>query len=465
MSKILATTALLGLSSSVLAAPQIAGVPPIQPRMGDPVAGLSPAELARFEEGRVAFGTNLTPETGLGPIFNETSCGSCHSQPAIGGASTFLVTRFGKAAAGGNPFDPLASLGGGLLQLQATDPSCQEVIPMEADHVIQRLTPICNGLGLVEAIVDADILARESSPPAGVSGLSKTVGLLEGGADRLGRFGWKGDVATARSFSIDAGLNELGLTSAELPEDNAPNGDTAARDLCDIAADPEATPDAMGFTMIDRFTDFQRFLAPPPQTPKAGMAGEALFEAIGCAACHVSDPYTTGTVAEASLSGIDIQPYSDFLLHDMGSLGDGVVSGVATEREMMTRSLWGLAFRSSMLHDGRASSGSFQALITTAIDEHDGEAAASRTAFLALSASEQAQVAEFLQSLGQAEFDFERDNDVDAFDWFFLEPELTGPVGSIAPDDRAAIADIDSDGDFDLADFAAVQRAFSGQIF
>ena len=77
----------------------------------------------------------------------------------------------------------------------------------------------------------------------------------------------------------------------------------------------------------DRLTDFQRFLAAPPQTPKSGMAGEQLFLAIGCAACHVATPYLTGPAPEAALANRLIKPYSDYLLHDMGALGDGIVQG------------------------------------------------------------------------------------------------------------------------------------------
>ncbi|MFT5478135.1 MAG: CxxC motif-containing protein (DUF1111 family) [Planctomycetota bacterium] len=344
------------------------------------------------------------------------------------------------------------------------DVVCQEIVPVQADVIIQRLTPATNGAGLLGAVLDADILDRESSPPAGVSGISKTLQPIEGGPMRVARFGWKADVATTFTFSADAALNEMGLTSTFFPVDNAPNGDTVLRDQCDNVADPEDLPDGMGFTKIDRFTDFQRFLAQPPQTPKVGMAGEAVFDSIGCAACHVSSAYTTGAVAEAALSGVDIKPYSDFLIHDMGSLGDGIVSGAATETEMMTRALWGLRFRSSMLHDGRATGGTFDQNVRSTISSHDGEALASSVAFAALTAPEQDQLVAFLESLGQSEFDWEGDNDVDEFDWFFMEPELTGPIGALTPDDRVSVGDIDVDGDFDLADFASMQRAFSGTL-
>lgn len=439
--------------------------PGFQPRMGEPVRGLTDAELARFVAGRTAFNSVLPVNEGRGPIFNDTSCGNCHSQPDVGGSSASAVTRFGKAAAGMNPFDPLAHLGGSLQQVQADDMNCVEVVPPEADVVINRLTPHTFGSGLLEAVNDADILVREMNPPPGVSGFARSSTPVEGGGARVNKFGWKGGVPTVFTFSADASLNEMGLTSVFFPAENAPNGDAVLLGQCDMVADPEDFPDGQGFTKIDRFTDFQRFLAAPPQTPRSGMTGEMLFEQVGCAACHVTDSYVTDPAPESALSGVAIKPYSDFLLHDMGSLGDGIVDGTATENEMMTRALWGLQQRDPLMHDGRSTGGTPIENLEDAIAEHDGEAAASRAAFQALTPAEQGQVVAFLQSLGQAEFDWERDHDVDVFDWFFVEQILTGPLQAPAygPDDFAAIADVDVDGDVDLRDFGVLQRAWTGQ--
>ena len=141
------------------------------------------------------------------------------------------------------------------------------------------------------------------------------------------------------SFSGDASLNEMGLTNALVGTENAPNGNQALLQQYDLVPDPEDQPDGEGFTRIERMDDFQRFLAPPPQTPKSGMTGETLFNTIGCATCHVAS-YTTGSTPETALSGKVIHPYSDFLLHDMGSLGDGIVQGMGTEKLMRTSSLW-----------------------------------------------------------------------------------------------------------------------------
>lgn len=437
-----------------------------QPLMGQPLIGLTPTQLQHFEEGLVAFSTPLTEAQGLGPIFNEVSCISCHNQPAVGGFSTRRVTRFGKAAVGPVPFDPLAGLGGTLLQDQSLDVACREVVPPEADHTILRGTPAIFGAGLLEAIPDMDILAVQAAQPVAVQGIPRYNQPLESPAGPmvLGRFGWKGGVSTVETFSIDASLNEMGLTSPFAPTENAPNGDLGLLASCDSVGDPEDSADAAGFTLTQRFTHFQRYLAAPAQTPKTGMAGEAIFDQVGCMDCHVSS-YTTGTVAEAALSGKTIRPYSDFLLHDMGALGDGIVDGIATETIMMTRPLWGLAQRSAMLHDGRATGASFGGLIDLAVAEHGGQADASRIAYQALSSTDHDLLVDFLASLGRAEFDWDTDNDLTEFDWFFLEPLMTGPAPSVplTPDDPGALCDVDADGDFDLVEFGKLQRVWTAQ--
>ena len=314
-----ATLLLFGLGGPALAQE-------LQPRLGEPVPGLSPAELALFEAGRVAFDTTLTDPTGLGPVMNDVSCIGCHSQPVSGGFSTRTVTRFGQMASGGAPFDPLDALGGSLLQEQTIDITCAEVVPPEADVTAQRLTPGVFGIGLMESIVDQDILDNEANQPAGLSGFVRMNQPIEGGPARPGRFGWKGGVSTVFTFSADASLNELGLTSVWFPNENAPNGNTTLLATCDSVADPEDLPDGQGFTMVDRMTHFQSFLAAPPQTPKSNMTGEALFHQVGCADCHLSRTYVTSNSSSPALDGVSIKPYSDFLLHDMGSLGDGIAA-------------------------------------------------------------------------------------------------------------------------------------------
>jgi CxxC motif-containing protein (DUF1111 family) len=461
----------LAVGAAVLLAAGTAHAQQLQPRIGDPLPGLTAAERVLFDSGKTEFTRILGAADGLGPIFNDNSCSTCHSNPRAGGSGSKRVTRFGRAASGPNPFDPLANLGGSLLQISATQPECLETVPPEADVEIFRLTPSTAGIGLIEAIRGGEIRAREFAPPPGVSGRAHMVRSFEkrpAAKLDVGRFGWKAQLASVLSFSADASQNELGISNRFLPTDNAPNGDIVLLAKCDAHPDPEDHPDGQGFDAIDRQTHFQRFLAAPPQTPRSGMAGAPIFETIGCSSCHVSSTYVTGPspTGVAALAGQTIRPYSDFLLHDMGSLGDGIVQGMATENEFRTPPLWGLRPRAEigLLHDSRATGGSLVQNVRDAITAHAGEAQASRDAYVALAPAQQDQLVAFLLSLGRVEFDREGDHDVDEFDWFFLEDgdEFTGPGASFNADSPAAVADFDQDGDFDLVDFAALQRAMTG---
>jgi CxxC motif-containing protein (DUF1111 family) len=440
----------------------------IQPRMGEPVPGLSAPQQARFDAGKLAFEHVFDTPGGLGPIMNDESCAACHSIPGTGGSGAKVVTRFGKA---GPPFDPLERLGGSLLQREAITPECLEFVPPIADVVINRITPSAFGAGLVEAIRPQDITRRQTFPPPGVSGKAHRVHALEDPPEarrKVGRFGWKAQVATLLSFSGDASVNELGFTNRLIPVENAPNGNQHLLKLCDSVPDPEDGPDPEGFDQIDRQTDFQKFLAQPPQTPRSGMPGESLFVSTGCASCHVAEPFVTATNAEPPLNAKTIKPYSDFLLHDMGSLGDGVVQGDATENEFRTPSLWGLRARAkiALLHDGRVTAGTLDENVKNAIAAHDGEGLAAANNFAQLPTTDKDKVVRFLLSLGRAEFDEEGDDDVDDFDWFFLENmgAFTGPGSFFGPDDPQAVADFDQDGDFDLVDFTVMQRAMTGAL-
>lgn len=475
MSKARVSVFLVGMLLAAPIPPGSAQSPGVQPRMGDPVQGLSGTELARFFAGKSeGFEFQFPIAAGLGPIFNDVNCSGCHNQPASGGAGSKSVTRFGIAATMTTPFDPLdgtgpsgLSLGGSLQQSESIGAGCEEVVPVEADFTIQRRTSSVFGAGLVESIDDADILIREANPPAAwISGRVHWVQPPEGPAGlRAGRFGWKAQEATAMGFSSGASLNEQGITNDFAMVENAPNGNAAALAACDTVAEPEDVPDGFGFRRIDRMTDFQRFTAPPPQTPKSGMSGEALFVSVGCADCHVASAYTTNAVAEAALSNKQIKPYSDFLLHDIGT-GDGVVQGGATGEEFRTVPLWGLRPRigGGMLHDGRGfdnNNPSDDNHLLLTIDMHENEAAPSRVAFQALAGADRQRVLQFLKSLGQLEFDYEGDHDVDSLDWFFLDFDglFSGPGAFYDADDPAAVADLDQDGDFDLVDFGWMQRA------
>ncbi|MFM7135348.1 MAG: di-heme oxidoredictase family protein [Planctomycetota bacterium] len=436
----------------------------LQPKAGEALGGLSALELQRFEAGRLAYQTPFGFATGLGPVMNKSNCASCHSNP-LGGWGSISVTRFGMEEKG--EFIPLEELGGSLLQSLAISDPCREQIPAQATIIRTRLTNASLAYGMVEAIPDAAIAANEDPNDAngdGISGRVHWVLPLESSPSsplRAGRFGWKAQVATVLSFSGDATRNELGITNSLIPTESAPNGDMTLLASCDTVPDPEDAVGVDGLTFIERVTFFQRYLGVPPQTPRSGMSGEGVFVSIGCAKCHVPQWTTSSAPSlEASLRGKTIRPYSDFLLHDMGLLGDGIQDGDAQEGELRTPTLWNLRTRDPMLHNSAASGGTFADRVTTAILAHGplGEGAASAAAFSALSAGQKSQLIAFLDSLGRVEFDFDDDLNVTVFDLPFLS-DCRG--AAVTPDDPCAIGDFDQDGSIGATDFAAFLAAAS----
>ncbi len=439
-------------SAAAVAVAARAGVTP-QPRTGEPLPGLTPDQLERFLTGKASFERDFDAEEGLGPVYNQPACGTCHNFP-LGGPGAATVTRAGRLD--GKTFDPLEKLGGSLFQQLSIAEGCRESVPPEATIVELRVTNGMFGFGLVQAIPDADILYHASNPPdPGVSGRAHMVEPLEApGTLRVGRFGWKAQTATVMTFNAEAALGEMGLTSPLLPVENDPNGirppDLGAPDFCDVVPDPE-----VDLRFLQELDDFQRFLAGPPQAPRSGMTGEALFHAIGCADCHIAEWTTADDPAlEEAIRARVIRPYSDFLLHDMGDAGSFVVQGADAPGEVRTPPLWGLLHRDPLWHDGRFT-GSFAARVTAAIGAHDGGPASegrySAAAFAALGAAPQSQVVAFLGSLGRREFDHDGNNHVDIVDFRVFAGCFGG--GPYTPDDPCAVSDIDRDGDVDWDDF------------
>lgn len=363
-------------------------------RLGDPLPDLTQEQLTAFLNGLGEFENIETPETGLGPVFNNTSCANCHTTPTIGGASAATVTRFGRNDKG--VFDPLAAEGGSLLQSRAIDPAALEKIPADATIVVQRMTTPLFGAGLIEAIPDKDIQALAQRKKAdGVIGRAALIQDVTTGDMRVGRFGWKAQQATLLAFAADAYVNEMGITSRFFPTENAPNGDQALLAQFDKTQDPEDEIDpATGKSDIDKAADFMRFLAPPPPPHVSAevQAGYNLFLRLGCAECHVPT-LMTGPNKVRALDRKPVTLFSDLLLHDMGSLNDGIAQADALPTEMKTAPLWGLRHRAPYLHDGRAPT------LPIAIDDHDGEAAVSRDRFNKLGSGQQKQLVDFLNSL------------------------------------------------------------------
>jgi len=205
---------------------------------------------------------------------------------------------------------------------------------------------------------------------------------------RVGRFGWKAQVPTLFQFAGDAYLNEMGITNPEFPNESCPQGDCAALLHNPV---PALNDDGSG---VQKFTDFMTLLAAPPRGPVSAqtLVGNLVFAGIGCANCH-TPVLVSGNSPVAALSGKAFQPFGDFLLHDMGSLGDGIVQGSSTPRQMRTAPLWGVRTRSQLLHDGRATS------IEAAILAHDGQGGQARNRFAALSTTARQALLAFLNSL------------------------------------------------------------------
>jgi CxxC motif-containing protein (DUF1111 family) len=374
--------------------PQLQSAPMGSQGFGTALPGLNRAQFADFNAGLEEFLRAETIEGGLGPIFNDVSCVACHSAPTPGGASDRRVTRFGSTATGS--FDPLESLGGSLLQAMAIDRAVQERVPQQADVVIRRESTPLYGMGLMEAIPDAALRQAAARPkPDGVRGRAAEVVDVTTGQKRVGRFGWKAQQATLLAFAGDAYLNEMGVTSRFFPHENAPNGNEALLARFDEVADPEDEVDPVtGKGDIDVVADFMRLLAPPPmlQMNPTARQGELLFQQVGCAVCH-TPVLTTGPSSIQALNQKPAWLYSDLLLHDMGSLGDGIVQAAAGPTEMRTAPLWGLRASAPYLHDGRA------ATVEQAIVIHEGEGRASRDRYLRLTPSQRRQLAEFLNTL------------------------------------------------------------------
>lgn len=368
-------------------------VDPARPQLGQPLPGLTQDQLNLFLDGLEDFEKVEDVAGGLGPIFNNTSCVSCHGGPVPGGSSPINVTRFGRVDANGQ-FSSLESLGGSLLQRQAILPAAHEVVPREANVVVQRNSTPLFGLGLIEAISDAAILAGvRTTVVDGVLGKAAMVTDVTTGQVRVGRFGWKAQQPSILAFAADAYRNEMGVTNRFFPNENAPNGKADALAATDFVADPEDAP-ATGLADFERVANFMRLLGPPPAAPlsTSAAAGQKLFTSMGCALCH-TPALTTGASADPAFDRKPVRLYSDLLLHDMGTLGDGVVQAPAGAREMRTAPLWGLRASAPYLHDGRATT------VEAAIRAHDGEGRASRDRFLRLTPTQQTQLRDFLLSL------------------------------------------------------------------
>jgi CxxC motif-containing protein (DUF1111 family) len=414
--------------------------------LGSALPGTDPD---RFAEAKANFIQEEEPDEGLGPLFNDRACGNCHNTPATGGSGIQIERRFGSVQNGKfYAYDqPHDDEGGTLRQLfsngdyEFNGKACNAPVESEpADatiHNVGRRSLPLFGLGLVDAMPDGwfDFLAAiepaerrgtvtrslqnfpDSRDPA--QGLNKT---------RVHRFGIKGQQTNLVSFAGDAYLNEMGITTQScfkgspilaFANENLPNGKAfpAGCNGGDLKLPnppgnpniPEFTDDAVGDCSggVDEVQDdmanflfFMEHLAPPApdlSDPISAGIGGVIFAAIGCGDCHTLLPFVTPSHPFNGVPGNYVFfPFSDFLTHDMGSLGDKIGNtgdSIATTRQMRTAPLWGTRFNTQLLHDGRAHN------VREAVLAHDGQGLQAKKNFAALGAGDQNFVIKFVNSL------------------------------------------------------------------
>jgi CxxC motif-containing protein (DUF1111 family) len=443
-----------------------------------------------FNKDRDSFEEVETIEKGLGPVFNATSCVSCHQNPVTGSSSQIAELRAGHRKPA--PDDPnprrvefVEAEGGSVIQQRAIDPAIQEHVSPEDDVRTLRMSNSVLGSGFVEVIPDQQLLKIKNEQRRwGMEGFAVVVSAAvaptrgpDGKDDfvlveRIGRFGWKCQEASLLNFSAGAYVVEMGITSPLQPQENTSNGrDVSMFDKVPDPEDKKVDPEdphkvehPFGVD-VESFTRFMRSTKVPPRdaalvgTPDV-VEGEKLFrdnQALGCAICHHPD-YTTppagspirtldgrrgsdmATVPDA-LGNKVIHPYSDFLLHDIGT-GDGIAQtqhadlpprgyenrhkipedlknreGIVrvlatperglrrvlriespgleqrTANKMRTAPLWGLRVRPQLMHDG------LSLTIDDAIRKHSGQAEGARLKYQALPEKQTKQLLAFLNSL------------------------------------------------------------------
>lgn len=341
-----------------------------------------PVDLAEW--GMSDFYGSVTVEEGLGPVFNATSCRTCHNLPENGGTGSQVVLRV--AMPGSEP--DVAP----LFALASIDAACQPR-PTGRERFARRIPTPLFGAALVDAIPDATIEALadpDDRDRDGISGRAAKVLDRASGQRRVGRFGWKAQDASLRASVARAFAREMGVTNALFPTEEAAGIDRATLAACDRVPDPEDRPDAAtGSTTVDRLTAFVREMPPIAPRPRGPLerGGARVFTEAGCAACHRPTIETRAPNAPGA-----IHPYSDFLLHDVGTV-DGIAQGDAGPDEIRTAPLWGLGTRRLLMHDGSALT------LPDAVGQHRGEAEGSRRRFDALPQADRNALFAFLQTL------------------------------------------------------------------
>ena len=377
---------------------------------------------------------------GLGPIYNAQSCRECHQNPTSGGTSQVTELRVGRQGADGVFHNPDIPINGGkevisgrtLVNDRAICPNAafpdtevQEHVPNNANIRTTRISLNVLGDGFIEAVSDQtfeEIAHKQcKSTNNRICGQVLYVPIIEApGKTGVGRFGWKDQHASLLSFSGDAYLNEMGITTNLFPDE--------VTNLCNTVAEPNDKPGPDGLADVDHFARFMRASKAPAHdatlaATDTAKKGSQLFGKIGCDTCHVPALATapagtkingdTFTIPDA-LGGKTFYPYSDFLLHNVGT-GDGIVipmiehygkrmSQLKFERfsyknlqngqfKLRTAPLWGIRFRNRLMHDGKSTT------LRDAVLRHSREAGEAARRFRQLPRGDQEAIIAFLNSL------------------------------------------------------------------
>lgn len=416
------------------------GPRPGPPGAGGPLAGLGLSEQQFFAAARSRFAaidsvSGTIPgegDSGLGPRFNLNGCAGCHASPAVGGASPSANPEIAMATLDGannaipsfiSPAGPVREArfvlnpdgtpDGGVHNLfvitgRTDAPGCNIAQPdftgaLAANNVIFRIPTPLFGLGLVENVADSNLEAAQ----AAISGLAGSLGISgvfnrSGNDGTITRFGWKAQNKSLLIFAGEAYNVEQGVTNEAFPNERETDPSCQynglPEDSTNLAPTSSSASPASDYSSdIVNFAAFVRLSAAPVPGPGGPLVaqGRRVFQNIGCAACHIM-AQTTAQSAYTGQSKVTFSPFSDFALHDMGGLADGISQGIANGGEFRTAPLWGVGQRLFFLHDGRTSD-LYQAI--TAHASNGSEANAVISNFQMLSPWDQQALLNFLRSL------------------------------------------------------------------
>lgn len=425
-----------------------------------PAANLSDSELTRFAIGNSFFKRNwveapasTTARDGLGPQFIARSCAGCHALDGRGAPpqirnrlnseqSVALLLRLSVPGQAGTQAgvvpEPVYGDQFNNAAVQGVKPEGEVVVretpvrgrfadgtsftlrkptysfrklaygPMHPQVMVSpRIAPQIIGMGLLEAIPEAEILSNASAQATmrgPIKGMPNQVWDAFAGRTMVGRFGWKANVATIAHQTAGAFLGDIGITSSKFPHETCT---AAQKDCLNTPRGGKGHAAEIDDKTLEDVIFYEATLAPPARRnvrdPQV-LAGQKLFASAQCAMCH-RPSYVTAEgpfprLTSKALSGQAIHPYTDLLLHDMGEgLADGRPDFLANGRQWKTPPLWGIGLikdvngHQRLLHDGRANG------VLEAILWHGGEAQVSRDAVLKLNAAERAALVKFVESL------------------------------------------------------------------